>query len=102
MAAVRSLGYAIVSATDLDAWKEFAADLLGLQVVEHTADRLLLRMDEKAYRLDVRRSDTDEVSVLGWEVAGPTDAVEEEGDVCVLFVIVKVSGRRKDGPDEIH
>ena len=38
----------------------------------------------------------------GWEVAGPTDAVEEEGDVCVLFVIVKVSGRRKDGPDEIH
>lgn len=76
MAAVRSLGYAIVSATDLDAWKEFAADLLGLQVVEHTADRLLLRMDEKAYRLDVRRSDTDEVSVLGWEVAGPKELEE--------------------------
>ena len=43
-----------------------------------------------------------EVFVGGGEAAGPPDAVEEEGDVCVLFVIVKVSGRRKDGPDEIH
>lgn len=76
MAAVRSLGYAIVSATDLVAWKEFAVDLLGLQVVEQTPDRLLLRMDEKAYRLDIRRSDTDEVSALGWEVTGPNELDE--------------------------
>lgn len=76
MAAVRSLGYAIVSATDLVAWEKFAVDLLGLQIAEKTDDRLLLRMDEKAYRLDIRLSDRDEVSALGWEVTGPGEMEE--------------------------
>ena len=76
MAVVRSLGYAIVSATDLDAWKEFAVDLLGLQIAEQTNDRLLLRMDEKAYRLDIRLSDQDEIVTLGWEVTGPDELHE--------------------------
>ena len=76
MAEVRSLGYVVVEATDLDAWKAYACDLLGLQAVVDTPDRLLLRLDEKAYRVDIRRGDTDAVSSIGWEVKGQRELDE--------------------------
>lgn len=76
MAEVRALGYVVIAATDLDAWEKFGAGLLGLQVAERTEDRLLLRADEKAYRLDVRKADEDRVTTLGWEVAGEKELEE--------------------------
>jgi 2,3-dihydroxybiphenyl 1,2-dioxygenase len=84
---VRSLGYTVVSATDLTAWKEFAVDLLGLQVAAEDPTRLLLRMDEKSYRLDIRKADEDRVASLGWEVSDQAeldrtaDALEASGFV---------------------
>lgn len=65
---VKALGYAIVDASDLDAWVQFGSELFGLQVVERTEDRLLLRMDEYVYRIDIRRSELDGISALGWDV----------------------------------
>ncbi|MEV6424524.1 VOC family protein [Streptomyces sp. NPDC051662] len=76
MAEVIGLGYVVVEAQDLDAWRKFARDLLGLQPTVDTPDRLLLRMDEKAYRLDIRRGDTDQVTAIGWEVKGPKELEE--------------------------
>jgi 2,3-dihydroxybiphenyl 1,2-dioxygenase len=70
---VRGLAYLVVEASDLDAWSAFACDLLGMQVASSDEDRLLLRMDERSYRIDVRRSDRDRILSLGWEVAGPAD-----------------------------
>jgi 2,3-dihydroxybiphenyl 1,2-dioxygenase len=73
VASVVGLGYVIVSATDLDSWSAFAGGLLGLQVVQPSEDRLRLRMDERAYRLEVCRSDHNGVEVLGWELASAAD-----------------------------
>ena len=73
MAQVRALAYAIVSATDLQAWETFAVELLGLQIAEKSEERLLLRMDEKSYRLDIRKGETDGVTTVGWEVGGPAE-----------------------------
>jgi len=70
---VRSLGYALVDATDLQAWREFAVDLLGLGVAYEDDSRLVLRMDDKSYRLDIRLAQSDRVATLGWEVAGPSE-----------------------------
>lgn len=70
---VRALAYVVIHATDLDAWTAFGSDLLGLQVAHRDDDRLLLRMDERSYRLDIRRSGDDRVSTLGWEVGGPAE-----------------------------
>lgn len=72
-AAVRSLGYVIIDATDLDAWCRFAADLLGLQIALRTEDRVEFRMDEKEYRLVVNRAAQDRLTTIGWEVAGPEE-----------------------------
>jgi 3,4-dihydroxy-9,10-secoandrosta-1,3,5(10)-triene-9,17-dione 4,5-dioxygenase len=74
-ARVRALGYAIVGTSDLAAWQAFA-ELLGLQVAERTEDRLLLRMDDYAYRLDLRRSEVEGIQALGWDV-GSDGALDE-------------------------
>lgn len=76
MASVRGLGYVVVTASDLDAWASFATELLGMQIAESTGDRLLLRMDAKQYRIDVRRGDADAVSVLGWETTSQAELDE--------------------------
>ena len=75
-AEVRTLGYCIISSGDLVAWETFACDLLGLQVAERTDERLRLRNDEKAYRLEVQRGDAEGVTVLGWEVDGAAELAE--------------------------
>jgi 3,4-dihydroxy-9,10-secoandrosta-1,3,5(10)-triene-9,17-dione 4,5-dioxygenase len=71
MSEVRSLGYVVVSTGDLDAWEAFATGLLGLQVSERTADRLLLRNDRYWCRLRVELGSAEGVTALGWEVEGP-------------------------------
>lgn len=76
MPEVRSLGYVVISAGDLDAWETFATELVGLQVAERTEDRLRLRNDQAWYRLDVQRGDAEGVTTLGWEVSGPAELVE--------------------------
>src|ERR1700712_2869064 len=90
MASVVSLGYALISASDLSEWKAFAVDLLGLQIAEETDDRLLLRMDEKSYRLDIRREATGSgVTTLGWEVLGPRELVELSATLEAAGFVVK-------------
>lgn len=81
MAEVKSLAYAVVNATDLDAWEEFGTQILGLQVGERTPDRIRFRMDHKLYRIEVNRSDEDRVSHLGWEVKGPAELAALAGRV---------------------
>ncbi|XVV15142.1 VOC family protein [Actinoplanes sp. CA-131856] len=76
MSEVIGLGYVLVEASDLGAWKSFAVDLLGLQAVTDTEERLTLRMDEKSYRLDIRRGPADAVTTLGWEVRGKRELEE--------------------------
>lgn len=75
-ACVRALGYAVITATDLEEWVAFGSDLLGLQVAYRDEDRLLLRMDHYSYRFDVRRADEGGVLAIGWDVGGP-DALAE-------------------------
>lgn len=64
---IRSLGYAGIVAKDLPAWREFAADVLGLQVIEEP-EGLRLRMDDRAHRLAVVAGDRDGLDHLGWDV----------------------------------
>lgn len=66
---IRGLGYVTVASTDLQRWQRYATDVLGM-MVEATAERLLLKMDERAYRILVERADRDGFGACGWEVAG--------------------------------
>lgn len=74
---VRSLVYVGLTVRDLNAWAEFASGVLGLPS-EQTGDRLRIRMDERAYRFDLRAGADESVGWLGWEVAdaGELEAAE--------------------------
>lgn len=74
--AVTSLGYLRLGATDLDRWADFAQRVLGLMVADQTSERLLLRMDHHAYRLDIVAADQGGVQAVGWEVDGPASLRE--------------------------
>jgi 2,3-dihydroxybiphenyl 1,2-dioxygenase len=66
---IRALSYVAVEATDLDAWERFANEFLGMPTTREGDGRLLLRMDERAYRFDVRLGSEDRLLWLGWEVS---------------------------------
>ncbi len=80
---IRALSYVGIEATDLDAWAAFSTDLLGMPVVrpEGTTDRLLLRMDERTYRFDVRAGPADRLLWLGWEVSTRADLENAEREL---------------------
>lgn len=78
VAEVKALGYVVVETVDLDAWQAFACDFLGLMAAERTDDRLLLRMDEYAYRLDIRKGENEGITAMGWDVGTAASLAEIE------------------------
>lgn len=72
---IRALSYVRVEVTDLEAWASFGTELLGTPVVRPAdqPDRLLLRMDERTYRFDVRKGTEDRLVAMGWEVGSRAD-----------------------------
>lgn len=68
---IRGLGYVTVRSTDLQQWRHYASQVLGMMVAEEEGgERLFLKMDERPYRMLVEHSAQDGFGVCGWEVAG--------------------------------
>lgn len=114
MALVKSLGYLGFTTTDVDAWRSWAVDVVGLQDVTWgtgTAEGgLRLRMDDLAWRFDVRPG-PDGLAFTGWDVAdnanleqlanrladGGVDVTDEPGTACDRQVERLVSCVDPDG-----
>jgi 2,3-dihydroxybiphenyl 1,2-dioxygenase len=69
---IRALSYVGAEVTDVDAWERFGTEFLGMPGTRD-GDRLRLRMDERAYRFDLRSGPTDRLLWLGWEVSTKAD-----------------------------
>ncbi|MFZ4605604.1 MAG: VOC family protein [Caulobacter sp.] len=81
MAAVTELGYVGFNITDADAWRRFATDVVGLEVLdEGEADRFYLRMDYWHHRFVMHISDVDDIAYSGWRVAdeGALDEIKAQ------------------------
>ncbi len=67
-----------IGVSDLNTWTGFASKVLGLEVVEHSAqsDRCYLRMDYWHHRFTLIQDGTDDVKVIGLRVAGPDEFLE--------------------------
>ena len=73
---VRTLAYVGIETRDLDGWADFSTSVLGLPATRVAGeDRVLLRMDERVYRFDVRAGDEERMLWAGWELG---DAAELE------------------------
>lgn len=68
-ASVTQLGYIGVGVSDLDAWLEFAGDVLGLQENGRTeTGSVFLRMDGYHHRFELIPGGSDDIVHHGWEV----------------------------------
>ena len=70
MERVTQLGYLGIGVSDVDAWKQFAAHTLGLQVHDPDSDgTVFLKMDEYHHRFALRANGHNDIDYVGWEVA---------------------------------
>ncbi len=74
MVQVTELGYLTLGVSNLEQWKVFAADILGLEVVAgDKSNRAYLRMDYWHHRIMLEEDGSDDLKVLGFRVAGPDE-----------------------------
>jgi 3,4-dihydroxy-9,10-secoandrosta-1,3,5(10)-triene-9,17-dione 4,5-dioxygenase len=67
---IRSLGYIHWRTPELDAWRSFATDVLGMMLVDGPdPDALYFRIDDRPYRLMISRAAEKSIGALGYEVA---------------------------------
>ncbi len=71
MVQVTELAYMGIGVKSLDEWKNFAATIVGLEVLdEGERDRCYLRMDYWHHRIVLHADDSDDLAYLGFRVAG--------------------------------
>lgn len=64
---VRGLGYIGVNVADTDAWRAYA-EMLGTMVVPSSRG-FRMKIDDRPFRVDVARSDSEGLAFAGWELA---------------------------------
>lgn len=68
---IRTLGYIVIGTRDLEAWRRFACDTLGLMATPSPDEghALHLRMDDRPLRVRVEEVDGERLIAAGWELA---------------------------------
>jgi 3,4-dihydroxy-9,10-secoandrosta-1,3,5(10)-triene-9,17-dione 4,5-dioxygenase len=70
---ILGLGYFAVQAQDLAGWRDFATTVLGAAIVPDTGpDRVRLRVDEHAWRVEIAEAPLNAFGFVGWQVADET------------------------------
>jgi 2,3-dihydroxybiphenyl 1,2-dioxygenase len=67
MSEISTLGYVVFNVSDLNAWENFATNILGLQVGRRSKDAFALRMDEWEQRIRIEHGSDDDITAMGWE-----------------------------------
>jgi 2,3-dihydroxyethylbenzene 1,2-dioxygenase len=92
MVQVTELGYFGVGVSDLEAWKEFAREILALEVAtEDGADRCYLRMDYWHHRIVLHADGTDDLAYLGFRVAGADEFGEMQKQLANAGISYRVA-----------
>jgi 3,4-dihydroxy-9,10-secoandrosta-1,3,5(10)-triene-9,17-dione 4,5-dioxygenase len=91
---IRALGYVRFHAIDLDAWRTFAVDGLGMEAVDGpNPDSLYLRVDDRAARIVIEPGPEDRLACAGWEVASPAALRATAEELEARGVVVKEASR---------
>jgi 2,3-dihydroxybiphenyl 1,2-dioxygenase len=65
---VSQFGYLGLGVKNMDAWEEYASEVLGLEVSERAADgTVYLRMDEYHHRIALLPNGADDLAYVGWQ-----------------------------------
>jgi 3,4-dihydroxy-9,10-secoandrosta-1,3,5(10)-triene-9,17-dione 4,5-dioxygenase len=83
---VRSLGYVVVEATDVAAWRKFALETIGLMEGPEGPDgSVRLRIDERPFRIAVVPGKRNRFVSCGWEL-------RDAGELEVTLAAVRAAG----------
>jgi extradiol dioxygenase len=87
---VSQVAYVGIGVSNMSGWRSFAADVLGLQIVEGGDDNTMyLRMDEYHHRIALHPTGEDDVLYIGLQA--PTPAAYEEGKAALRAAPVPVT-----------
>ncbi len=70
---IQSLGYLGVRSDRLDDWRQFAGEILAMQVADYGGKQLSFRMDDLVQRLVVSDEPGETLAFIGWEVSEKSD-----------------------------
>ena len=73
---LQNLAYIVVEASDLPAWDDYAASVVGLARGAGNGKALPLRMDDHPWRILVEEGPADDLAAAGWDL-GSAEALED-------------------------
>ncbi len=67
---IRALAYVIIESTDIDQWRHFATQVVGMMEADFGGDpqNLYLKMDEYPYRFLIQKGEQDRFVRSGWQL----------------------------------
>ncbi|MFB7939587.1 VOC family protein [Streptomyces sp. NPDC056049] len=87
---MRALGYLRLETTRLDEWRRYTLDILGMVEAPGSTDTtLLLRLDDRAYRLAIQAGESDRLLAAGWELANAAALADAAAALEAAGVAVK-------------
>lgn len=69
MSEIQSLSYFVAQVRDLDNWRHYAEEVLGMMTSVGAAGELYVKMDERPFRMLIEQGETDQYTASGWELA---------------------------------
>lgn len=67
---IRGLSYIVTQIDDLEKWRRYAEDVLGMMAIDAPDGSLHIKMDDRPFRWQVVRGDEARYLASGWELAG--------------------------------
>ena len=70
---ITEFGYVIIGTTDVEKWRAYGTDVLGMMAVDGPDGALYLKMDERDFRFVVKNTGKDQLYASGWGVDTEAD-----------------------------
>lgn len=94
MTQITELGYLGLGVKDVEAWKKFASETIGLEVVNgDTPNSYFLRNDNNHHRIILQEDDLDDVIFVGLRVAGVIEFKEMFEQLKAAGIDVKMGSK---------
>ena len=73
MMKIAGLAYVVAETTDLNRWKTYAQEVLGMMTAPSPDGGIYVRMDDRQFRFAIQSGANDAYLVSGWEVTQQAD-----------------------------
>ena len=91
MTAITELGYMGIGVKSIEEWRQYAANIVGLEVVDaEAADSCYLRMDNWHHRVALSEDGTDDLAYVGLRVAGGEEFLQMQEQLEAADIKIRV------------